>query len=73
MTPGVNGDESEVPAAVLRERRRAEKARAPKVHGTLLSQEKARLRDSRDPTKKPEHWTKRWARSEAKKKRRRSA
>jgi hypothetical protein len=67
---GVNGDESEVPAAVLRERRRAERARAPKIHGTLLAEMKARGKDLRDPTKKAEHWTKRWARAEAKKRRR---
>lgn len=70
MTTGVNGDESVVPAAVLRERRRAERERAPKIHGTLLSQEKARGKDLRDPTKKPEHWTVRWARREAAKRRR---
>lgn len=61
MTTGTNGDESEAPAAVLRERRRQEKERAPKLHGT-----KKRGKELRDPTRKKDHWTVRWARAEAK-------
>lgn len=53
-------------AAVDRERRRQERERAPEVHATAISKEKARLTALRDPTRKPEHWTERWARKERK-------